>query len=227
MQQLDHKSLNSVFPRESSDHFREKPLGAFSDLVSPVISAIVIWLCAVGSLLGAINRGYGELWVTCIVLNIVGLIITYLIIKQIQKLKREELVIGPAGLYADSVLNLTHTTFHEDLFVEWGELRGIVVEYDDKAVGPEMRFYLESPTDGKKYVEYRVVLESYVGGRRRYDRVLPVIESIRKHAGYNVLFSGPGREESDLLPSPTVKVPFPWKCVFKSAPGEKKKTWKF
>lgn len=227
MQQLDHKSLNSVFPRESSDVFREKPLGASFNLVSPVFSAIVIWLCAVGTLVGAINSDIGELWIMFIVLNIFGLIITYLIIKQIRELKREELVIGPAGLYAASVRNLTNGIYHiTDLFVEWGELRGIVVEYDDKDIGPELRFYLESPTDGKKYVEYQVVLEPFVGGRGRYDRVLPIIKSIRRHAGYNVLFSHPEQKESDLLPSPTVRVPFPWKCVFKSAPG-KKKTWEF
>lgn len=222
MQQVSHSTLISLLPEGEADHYHTA--GINFQIASLAILIILLSIISYSLLTTAFSEKSIFFFYICI--NIYTLIIGFHGVTEYQRLKNQRLAIGKAGFFASQVTNLSNYHEYKDLFVYWHELRGIVIACDDTSVGAELRFYVEAKGNPNQLLQHRILLEPFVGRTRPFPRTLPIIQSIRQHTGYNILFSCPNRQPSNALPSPETKVSIPWKCIFKT-PASQKRTWQF
>ncbi len=222
MRRLSQSALRATLPPENSDTWRERPLGLITIIVVLTIITIFYSYLSYGTLIMAVNSQHPTMLIAYLLINTAGLITAGATLKE-HPTQRQQLVIGPAGFYASQVVNLESYVEYKDLFVDWHELRGILLEHDSRGNSVQLRFYVE---ENNRLAQHRILLQPFVGQWGQYTRVHPIIQSIRRHTGFGILFSCPGQQDTHVLPPPGAKIPLPWQCIFKSAPGPKR-TWAF
>ncbi len=225
MRRISHSTLDALLPEEESDYWRQWPIWRILALVSAALLLLLFSVSSYGPLFAAFTGDSATL-VLYFLINIAGALSSYRLVKDLPETRRKLLAVGEAGFYASEVIDLDSYATYKDLFIDWKELRGLVVEYDGRTDGAVLRFYVEQEGPDYKLVQHQVWLSPFVGSRKVYPRVVPLIESICRHTGYSILFRCSGHKESTVLPSAETPVPSPWKCIFK-APAAEKRTWQF
>lgn len=216
MYRLSHTALVSLLPPEQALYVRRPLILRFILSASIVLPTLFFFFLSIFAL---ISSSYNSFFFV----NLLSLPGFFALIANFEDPRKPLLVIGSAGFFSSSCIDLSCYVTYRDHLVAWDELRGLILSDEASDSTPQLRFYLEHPDDARRLVEHRVDLSPILYGRG-YAAARPIIDTICRQAGYTFILRRP--DHPDLTAHPSDRVRPPWKVIFKSPPGAKR-TWQF
>ena len=215
MRRLSRTDLNSLMPPGQALYLRHSLVA--SVIVNAFLVLFLLFLLFFSTM--ALFSSYAYFFF----INLMTLPVAFYLASYYQDPRKPLLVIGPAGLFTATILDLGSYVTYRDTLVAWDELRGLILADEADGSGPQLRLYTERPDHARRLVEHRVDLSPLLYGRG-YAAARPIIDAICSHAGFTFLLRRQG--QPDLTAPPATRVRPPWKIIFKAPPGAKR-TWQF